>query len=103
MSVAILLRPLVILPAVLILIPLLAFAFFPARALGIAEKLPRTARICGPLLLCVPYAMVACSFGIFSWRWLALYGLLPVAISATMEQARNVDPSQHGNWATTRF
>lgn len=98
MNVAILLRPAVVLSAVLTLIPVLLFAFFPARALGIGEKLPSVVRICGPVLLCVPYAILACSFGIFNWKWLVLYGLFPVAISAAMEQARSIDPSQRGNW-----
>jgi hypothetical protein len=46
----------------------------------------------------VPYLLVACSTGTFHWGWLAVYALLPVAVSALMHQARRIDPEQHGNW-----
>ncbi len=38
------------------------------------------------------------SFGIFRWGWFALYAVLPVAIAFLLEQARNDDPKQRGNW-----
>lgn len=84
--------------ALLTLTPFLAAAFFARRLAGIADRLAAPLRILCPALLCVPYLLVACSNGTFRWGWLALYALLPVAISALMHQARRVDPGQRGNW-----
>ena len=92
------LQPLVLIAGLLTLIPVLGAAFFPARVHGLAQALPRTARLFGPAILCVPYALTALSFGIFHWRWLALYALLPVALSFVMGQAKSADPAQQGNW-----
>ena len=69
--------------AVLILLPMLVAAFFPARVALLAQTLPRAAFAC-PALLCVPYALVAIVFGMFRWSWLALYALLPVAIAVLL-------------------
>ena len=55
-------------------------------------------RVAAPALLCIPYALTAMSFGIFRWGWFALYAVLPVAIAFLLEQARNDDPKQRGNW-----
>jgi uncharacterized protein len=55
-------------------------------------------RVAAPALLCVPYALTATSFGIFSWSWFAVYALLPVAIAFLLEQARSQDSNQRGNW-----
>jgi membrane protease YdiL (CAAX protease family) len=84
--------------ALLALIPYLTAAFFGKRLATATEKLPRFARILIPAILCIPYALVAVSTGTFRWYWLALYALLPVAIAAILDQARRVDPQQHGNW-----
>jgi len=54
--------------------------------------------VLGSAVLCVPYLLVACSTGSFHWGWLAVYALLPVAVSALMRQARRIDPDQRGNW-----
>jgi membrane protease YdiL (CAAX protease family) len=51
-----------------------------------------------PALLCVPYTLIALSFGIFNWGWLALYALLPVAIAILLGQARRADLEMRGNW-----
>ncbi|MDE3188032.1 MAG: CPBP family intramembrane metalloprotease [Acidobacteriota bacterium] len=92
------LRPEVVLAALLILIPTLGAAFFPGRIRLLAQALPRSARLAAPALLCVPYAMVATSFGVFHWSWLAVYAALPVAIAWLMSQAASADPSLRGNW-----
>lgn len=55
-------------------------------------------RLLCPSVLCVPYLLVACSTGTFHWSWLALYAMLPVALSILMWQAGRVDPEQRGNW-----
>jgi len=91
-------RPEVALAALLALLPMLGAAFFPARVAVHARSLPRAAQFACPALLCVPYALVGLSFGIFHWGWLALYALLPVAIAVLLSQARSVDPGMRGNW-----
>ena len=92
------LRPEVVIAAVLILMPMLGAAFFPDRVKVLALALPRTPRLIAPALLCVPYAMVASSFGVFHWGWMALYALLPVAIAFLMSRASETDPGLQGNW-----
>lgn len=92
------LRPEVVVAALLILIPMLGTAFFPGRVKALAQALPQTSRLAAPALLCVPYALVASSFGIFHWSWMALYALLPVAIAFLMSQAAGDDPGLQGNW-----
>ena len=92
------LRPEVILAALLILLPMLGAAFFPARVTVLADALPRFARLGAPALLCVPYALITVSLGDFRWAWLALYALLPVAIAVLLSQARSADPDARGNW-----
>lgn len=93
-----LLRPELLLAALFILLPVLAAAFFAARFRVLAQALPTPIRISGPALLCVPYAMVASSFGIFHWSWFALYAALPVLIAWLMHEAANADPDQRGSW-----
>ncbi len=90
--------PAIIIAALLLLIPYLAAAFFAKYLAGAEKTFPASARIFGSAVLCVPYALVACSTGTFRWRWLALYALLPIVVSALTWQARSVDPHQHGNW-----
>jgi membrane protease YdiL (CAAX protease family) len=92
------LSPAIIIAAILTLLPLLAVAFFSKELAGLPERLPLAARLLGPAVLCVPYLLVACSSGSFQWRWLALYAMLPVAISMLMWQASGADPEQNGNW-----
>jgi uncharacterized protein len=55
-------------------------------------------RIFAPILLCIPYTLVSLSTGVFRWRWLALYALVPIAVSALLQQAHHIDPEQRGNW-----
>jgi uncharacterized protein len=92
------LTPAIVIAALLTLIPFAAAAFFPKRMAGLAQTLPLAARLLRPAILCVPYALVACSHGVFRWGWFALYALLPVAVSVLIWQARQVDPGQRGNW-----
>jgi membrane protease YdiL (CAAX protease family) len=88
--------PLVI-AAVLTLLPFLLAAFWPLN-IGAAQRLPLVVRIVGPAMLCVPYAIVAVSFGQFRWGWFALYLLLPVVISWLLYRAGVADPAQRGDW-----
>ena len=91
-------RPGVVVAAVLLLAPMLAAGFCPSSVDKLARWLPRILRVAGPVLLCVPYALSATSFGIFKWGWFAVYALLPVAIAFLLEQARNEDSAKRGNW-----
>jgi uncharacterized protein len=92
------LRPGALAAAVLLLAPMLTAAFCPPLVERLGRKLPRIVRIVAPALLCIPYAMTAQAFGMFRWSWLAVYALLPVAIAFVLEQARNEDDAQRGNW-----
>jgi membrane protease YdiL (CAAX protease family) len=84
--------------ALLTLIPFLTEAFLPGKEADVIRSLPTSVRLFAPAVLCVPYVLVACSSGTFHWSWLALYALLPVAVSILMWQAARVDADQHGNW-----
>jgi membrane protease YdiL (CAAX protease family) len=90
--------PAIVIAAVLMLIPFLFAAFFARELRGLAAGRSTGVRLLGPAVLCVPYVLVACSTGMFRWYWLALYGLLPVAVGMLLWQARHVDSAQHGNW-----
>jgi membrane protease YdiL (CAAX protease family) len=98
MNFAYFLRPGVVVAAVLLLAPMLAAGFCPARVGKLGLWLPSAIRVAGPVLLCVPYALTATAFGIFRWGWFATYALLPVAIAFLLEQARNANAAQRGNW-----
>ena len=87
-----------IVAAILTLIPFFAAAFF-GKSLSNLTQTPRTViQLLSPAVLCVPYILVTVSAGDFSWRWLAVYALLPVAIAALLHRARLADPEQRGNW-----
>jgi uncharacterized protein len=90
--------PAIIVAALLTLLPFLGVAFFPKPLTTRFESLPTALRLLLPAILCLPYALVAHSGGVFSWRWFALYALMPVAIAVLMQQARRIDPTQRGNW-----
>jgi hypothetical protein len=90
--------PAIAIAALFTLIPFLTAAFFSTELADAAEKLPTSMRLLGPSILCMPYLLVACSTGTFHWSWLALYALLPIAVSTLMWQARRSDPDRHGNW-----
>lgn len=83
--------------ALLTLLPFLFAAFWP-RSILATQRLPLPARLVAPALLCVPYSMVAGSYGIFRWSWFALYALLPVLISLLLRRSSLTDPEQRGDW-----
>jgi membrane protease YdiL (CAAX protease family) len=87
----------VVVAALLTLLPFLFAAFWPLRVEA-ADRLPIAVRIVGPAVLCVPYAIVAISYGQFRWGWFALYLLLPVMISWLLYRASLADPEQRGDW-----
>ncbi|MGA2727772.1 MAG: CPBP family intramembrane glutamic endopeptidase [Terracidiphilus sp.] len=98
MSLQAILRPEVVAAALLILFPMLFAGCAPDRFVARAAAFPRAARLAFPSLLCVPYVLVAHTFGILGWEWLALYALLPVAIALLLDQARSADAGGRGNW-----
>jgi len=98
MNFAYYLRPGAVVAAVLLVAPMLAAGFCPALLEKFAGRLPRKLRVIAPAALCLPYALIAASFGIFRWGWLAVYGVLPVAIAFLLEQAQSEDSGRRGNW-----
>ena len=73
-------------------------AFWSETFARVTARLPMPARVAAPGLLCVVYLLVATARGIFQWRWFAVYLLLPVAVSAMLAWAVQVDPEQSGDW-----
>jgi membrane protease YdiL (CAAX protease family) len=90
--------PALIIAAVLTLIPLVVTGFFPSRVTAWVKRLPLMSRILAPGMLCVPYALVAASQGVFQWGWCAMYAVLPVAVAVLLWQASEADPAQRGSW-----
>jgi uncharacterized protein len=90
-------HPSVAVAALLTLLPFLFAAFWPISVQA-GQRLPVSVRIVRPAVLCLPYAIVAISYGQFRWSWFAIYLLLPVAISGMLYLASVADPEQHGDW-----
>jgi uncharacterized protein len=84
--------------AILILAPMLYAAFAQESFASLGLRLPRIVRIAAPAVLCIPYALIADAFAIFRWQWLAFYALLPVAIAFLLDQAREAEGSERGDW-----
>lgn len=93
-----LVTPLNLLAAALTLAPYLAVAFFPSSSAARVRRWPAWARMGVPAALAIPYVLVACGAGVFRWGWLALYVLLPVAITRLLSDAARVDAAQRGDW-----
>jgi membrane protease YdiL (CAAX protease family) len=87
----------VVVAALLTLLPFLFAAFWP-KGLQAAQPVSPVVRIVLPAVLCVPYAVVAISYGQFRWNWFALYLLLPVTIGWLLYRAGVADPAQRGDW-----
>jgi membrane protease YdiL (CAAX protease family) len=87
----------VVVAAVLTLLPFLFAAFWPLSVQA-APRLSLTARLVRPAVLCIPYAIVAISYGQFRWSWFVLYLVLPVAVSWLLYRASVADPAQRGDW-----
>ncbi len=80
------------------LIPPALFGFAGERTTKAIQSWPRVLRIFAPAICAVPYLLISLSDQIFHWRWLAIYGVLPVAVSWLSAQAVAADPEQRGNW-----
>lgn len=92
------LRPGVVIAALLTLLPFLVAAFFPERLREWGEAIPARVGLVCPALLSVPYGLVAWSFGIFRWEWFGLYAVLPVAVAWLLQEARRADSEERGDW-----
>jgi len=92
------LTPLNIIAAILTFAPFLAAAFFGETLSPRLQTLPTVVRLLRPAILCVPYVLVTHSAGNFRWSWFFLYALLPVVVALLMQQAKQADPHQTGNW-----
>ena len=80
------------------LVPAAAFGLAGERVARAAARWPRTLRLVLPVLCALPYVLISCSHQMFSWRWLALYAALPVAVAWLLANAATADPEQRGNW-----
>ena len=90
--------PAIVLAGALTLVPILVAAFFSDWAAAGVQRLQVAHRLLAPVVLCVPYVLVAASRGMFRWDWFALYALLPPAIAALLWRAAQTDPSGRGTW-----
>lgn len=86
--------PEMIVAALLALAPYLTAAFAPGRAAAWVRALPGWVKVIAPCLLAAPYVLVTVSAGTFSWRWLVLYALLPVAMAAVVAWAEGLERAQ---------
>lgn len=80
------------------LVPAVIFGFAGERAARTAERWPRALRLALPVVCALPYVLIAASHQMFSWKWMALYTALPVAVAWMLEAAATADPEQRGNW-----
>jgi membrane protease YdiL (CAAX protease family) len=80
------------------LAPAALFGFAGERVGRACERWPATLRTLLPAVCAVAYVLISAAHHIFSWKWCALYAVLPVAIAWLLGQAANADPQQRGNW-----
>ncbi|HEY6303805.1 MAG TPA: CPBP family intramembrane glutamic endopeptidase [Terriglobales bacterium] len=83
---------------VLELAPAAVFGFAGERVARACARWPSSIRTTIPALCALPYILISLSYQMFSWKWCALYAVLPVAIAWLLAQAAIADPEQHGNW-----
>ena len=87
-----------VLAALLTLIPFLASAFFGETLRQRIQPLPTSVKLALPSALSLPYLLVSIAASCFHWYWFFLYALLPIAVTLLLNQARQVDPNETGNW-----
>jgi membrane protease YdiL (CAAX protease family) len=83
---------------VLELVPAGMFGFAGESVSQVCTRWPSALRTFLPALCALPYVLISSSNQMFSWRWCALYALLPVVIAWLLQQAAVADPEQRGNW-----
>ena len=80
------------------LLPALAFGLAGERAGRAIARWPIALRVAAPVVLVLPYTVLAILQHMFRWEWFAMYAILPVAMAWLMERAAAADPEQRGNW-----
>lgn len=80
------------------LLPALAFGFAAERLARAISRWRVFLQIAAPVILVLPYVILAASYRMLRWEWIAFYTLLPVAMAGLMKQAAVADPEQRGNW-----
>jgi uncharacterized protein len=83
---------------VLELAPAALFGFAGERVGQACGRWPSTIRSALPVFCALPYVLISTSHQMFSWKWCALYAVLPVVIAWLLGQAAIADPEQRGNW-----
>jgi uncharacterized protein len=80
------------------LAPPVAFGFAAERIVQRVQRWPGPIRVLAPVVLVVPYVVIAISQQILNWQWLGLYAGLPVVVAWLLLRAAQADPTQRGNW-----
>jgi len=80
------------------LVPAAVFGFAAERVARSVQRWPVPVRAGLPALFVFPYVLVACTQGIFLWKWFTLYAGLPVVVAWLLDRAAAADPEQRGNW-----
>jgi len=80
------------------LVPAAAFAFGGERLGEAIGRWPTAVRVGLPVVLVLPYVVLAVAAHIFSWPWFALYAGLPMVMAWLLARAAADDPEQRGNW-----
>jgi len=83
---------------VLELVPAAALGLAGERIAAAAQHWPRSLRLVIPVILALPYVVVASGHHVFSWAWFSLYALLPLAVSALLASSAAADAEQRGRW-----
>ena len=83
---------------VLELTPAAVFGLAGERVARACDRWPSMLRTALPVLCAPPYILISWSHQMFSWKWCALYAVLPVVIAWLLGQATIADPEQRGNW-----
>jgi uncharacterized protein len=83
---------------VILLLPLLAFAFAGDRVARSLGRLRAATRIALPALAMIPYCLVTHAAGDFQWSFAGVYAILPVILVGLLWHAAKLDPQQRGNW-----
>ncbi len=80
------------------MIPAISFAFGSEQVTRRVQGWPIPVRLFAPVVLVVPYVVIAVGYHTFSWDWFALFAGLPIAVAALLSHAASDDPEQRGNW-----
>ncbi len=90
--------PLVIAALFLALAPIFLCGLAGERVSQACARLPMALQIALPALCVLPYVFVSLSHHMLSWKWCALYAVLPLLVAWLLAQAAIADPEQRGDW-----